>query len=172
MQRIPTDKEDALYAWLSGILTGASVIWDKEDGVRPPLPFATMNIISGPSSAGPAEERYKSQDTYAYAMRKKFTLSINVHSDDALMRINSIVNALELPSHQSILQGAGIAVWGNSDPRDLSQLMDTEYEGRAQIDINLSFAQTIEDSPGEIRTVHVRGDIQGVVTENLIEVGE
>ncbi len=171
MNRIPTDKETALYTWLAGILTGVTVIWDKEDGDRPGRPFAVMDIISGPAGVGPAEERYKSEDTYEYAMRKRCTLSIQVTADNALVHVNRIVNALELPSHQSVLQAAGIAVWGNSVPNDLSALMDTAHEGRAHVDISLSYVQVVEDSPGEIRTVAVRGTAGQVVTETLIEVG-
>ncbi len=161
MQRLTTTQENGLHAWIQEILTGVSVIWEHEDGKRPHIPFATLDIIAGPRSTGTPEERYESEDTYAYPMRKRATLSISTFGENALVMAAAIENALFLPTHQARLRQAGFAVWGNEPPTDITALMDTKHEGRAVIDIFIAWADQMTDAPGEIRKVGITSAVCG-----------
>lgn len=159
MQRISTEHEDAIHEWASAVLTGMAVIWGSEDGKRPSPSFATLNIISGPTPIGKADEEYVEEDTYTYTIRKVFTLSVQTYGPDALIRCNDIVDSLMLPTKLALLQDAGFGVWGNSEPIDITEFMDTKHEGRAVVDIILAYAVQITDAPGEIQYVGIEGEI-------------
>lgn len=169
MQRLPIAMEDAVVAWLSAIQPDATVVWAEQKSPRPDLAFIALDLIAGPQSVGPAEERYKSEDTFTYRFRKRGTLNLQLHANDALVRTGAIANALELPSRQAILQAAGIAVWGSDGPRDITQLMDTAYEPRASIDLFISWPDPTDDAPGEIRRVRVTGEVENLTVEETID---
>jgi hypothetical protein len=170
MQRLPVTIEDTLVAWVQATLPDATPIWANQDGERPALPFVLLDVITGPQSVGPAEERYKSDDTFTYGIRKRGTLNVQVFGDDALVRAGDLVTALELPSRQAILQAAGIAVWGADGPRDISQFLDTAYEPRANLDLFISWPQPVEDSPGEIRKVQVAGAVDSITIDRTMDI--
>jgi hypothetical protein len=170
MQRLPIAIEDALVAWVQAVLPDATPIWANPDGQRPALPFVVLDVIAGPQSVGPAEERYTAEDTYTYGIRKRGTLNVQVFAEDALVRASALEDAINLASRQSILQAAGIAVWGANGPRDITQLLDTAYEPRASLDLFISWPQPAEDSPGEIRRVQVAGQIEGITVDRIIDI--
>ena len=170
MQRLPITIEDALIAWMTAIHADVTPIWANQDGNRPSAPFAVLDIISGPFNLGTAEERYKAEDTYSYAIRKWATLNVQVVADDALVRASAIANALDLPTRQSVLQAAGIAAHSTQGLRDITALQETSHEPRATIDIIISWPEPVEDEPGEIRRVHVTSDIDGYKTDQTIDI--
>jgi hypothetical protein len=199
MQRLPIVIEDALVSWTQACLSlmadvlrdgngqvvldengqpisaqGSDqqplVIWANQDGHRPAAPFAQMDVIAGPQAIGPAEQRYKDVDTYTYAIRKRCTLSMQFFGNDALMRADAVINALEMPSRQSYLQSAGIAVWGSEGPRDVTAFMDTKHEGRATLDLFLSYPDPVDDVPGEIRRVRVIGQAGSLTVDRTIDI--
>jgi hypothetical protein len=172
MQRLPIAIEDALVAWIGAIHADATPMWANQDGPRPRLPFIVLDVIAGPRSIGTAEERYTQEDTYTYGIRKRGTLAIQVFAVDALVRAGAIVNALELPSRQAILQAAGIAVWGSDGPRDITELMDTAHEPRASLDLFLSWPEPADDAPGEIRGVRVIGTMDSITVDRTIDIQE
>lgn len=159
MQRLTTTRENAIQAWASSVLTGMSVIWDKGDGKRPAPPFATLNVIAGPMPLDKADEIWTSRDTFAIVIRKSFTLSIQAFGEDALIRCNDIVDSLLMPTRLAILQDAGFGVWGTTAPMDITEFMDTKYEGRAVVDIILAYADVKQDIPGEIHTVNIDAEL-------------
>lgn len=172
MQRIPTDMEDALVAWIQAIHEDATPIWANQDGHRPGLPFVELDIISGPRNIGPAEEIYKEEDTFTYGIRKIATLNVQVFAADAMVRIGAIESAIELPGKMAVLQNAGIAVHGIEGVRDITELLDTAHEPRATADIVISWPEPVDDTPGEIRSVHVTGTVGGRTVDRTIDIEE
>jgi hypothetical protein len=169
MQRLPVTIEDPIVAWVAAIHPDATIVWAKENAPRPAPPFVVLDIIAGPFSVGPSEERYKQQDTFTYAVRKRATLNLQVFADDALVRAAAVEAAIELPSRQSILQAAGIAVWGSEGVRDLTELLDTAFEPRAGLDLFLSWPAPVDDAPGEIRRVQATGTLDSTTIEADID---
>ena len=169
MQQLPLAIEDALIGWVQAVLSDATPIWANQDGHRPDPPFVQLQVITGPQNLGAAEERYKEEDTFTYAFRKRGTLNLQIFGDDALTRANSVVNAIELPTRQSLLQASGIAVWGAEPVRDITALLDTAHEGRASLDLYISWPEPVDDAPGEIRSVQVTGAVDGQTVDAAID---
>lgn len=160
--RLDRTKEDTIYDWaVASLGPDIRVIWDKPNEDRPPLPYVTLNIISGPIMLGdrPAT-KYKSLDTWVYQFKYRITLSVNVigyakHQE----MMATLLNSLHLGSKIEILNLGGLANWGYDGPRDLSTFMDTEWEYRSQADIFLSYGEDVEDVTGEIQKLEVNGQI-------------
>jgi hypothetical protein len=156
--RLDQMKEDAIYDWaVSSLGAGVNVIWDKPGSPRPDKPYATLNIPGGPLSVGDRVERkYKTLDTWEYNFVKKFTLSINIYADDDHLNLmQKIINGTFLDTKLEILQLKGLACWGYDGPRDLSALIETEWEFRSNIDIFISYGEAIEDIPMEIQKIEI-----------------
>lgn len=160
--RLDKDKEDAIHSWISATLglSAGNVIWDRPNASRPDPPYALLNILSGPRKTSPsAEERYKELDTFVYAMRKEFTLTVGIYGGNGyLKQLGNLIDSLEKPSALTTLRQAGLACWGSEDPVDLSTLLDTQFEDRAAVDIVFAYGEAMEDDAvGEIQSVRYKG---------------
>jgi len=169
--RLDEIKELAIYTWVSTV-TGITTIWDKPNATRPALPYATLNILSrSPGSVGKADEIYKSADTFTYNFRKTITLSCNIYANNAYLALmETLINSLELETYRAGLRIAGFAIWGNSDPVDVSQLLDTKFEPRVSTDFFFSYNKEVDDEIGEIRKVTFGSDLGGFVNEETVDI--
>jgi len=69
-------------------------------------------------------------------------------------------SALELQTIQEDLRRAGIALWMNGSVADFSALLNTGYEGRAQMQVAFGIAANMTEDLGEIAVVPFQGDIK------------
>ena len=160
-------KEDAIHTWVMASLglEDDKVIWDKPNAPRPDPPYILLNILSPPQETGPAEEIYKEEDTFIYAMRWVFTLTVGIYGGNGyLKQLTTLIASLQLPTSQATLRQAGLAVWGSEPPVDLSTLLDTQFEDRAAVDIRFAYGEAVEDEPGEIQKVRFTGQ-SGLIDE-------
>jgi hypothetical protein len=153
-------KEDAIHDWIVAAtgLDNEKVIWELQDGDRPGPPFISLSISSGPQKMGTPPVTYKELDTYIYRFQKTFTLTVNIYSyDKHLQSLSNLLNARDLPTLRNIMRNAGLAIYGNSPPFDVSDLVETDHELRWTVDFFLAYGEDIEDVPGEIQTVRFKG---------------
>lgn len=68
-------------------------------------------------------------------------------------------SALELKGVQEDLRKVGIAVWIIGNVADLSQLLNTGYEARAQMDVQCGLAINLVETLGTVGTVNIDGTI-------------
>lgn len=158
--RLDEVKENAIHSWAYTALglDADNVIWDRPNAPRPDPPYALLNILSGPRKTGrAAEERYKELDTFVYAMRKEFTLTVGIYGGDGyLKQLGNLLDSLEKPSALTTLRQAGLACWGFEPPVDLSTLLDTQFEDRAAVDIFFAYGEAMEDDAvGRIESVNM-----------------
>ncbi len=157
--RLDVTKQTAIIAWIETALA-ISAIWDKQNALRPSLPYVSVNIIAGPQFDGTPEKKYKELDTYSYIFRKIFTLSIQSHSQtNHLALLSTLINSMMLATQRATLRAAGLSIYNDTDisPNDVSELIDTGFEKRAAIDVTMAFAEEIDDVPREIQTVQLVG---------------
>jgi hypothetical protein len=129
----------------------------------------TLNISTLPSKEGNAEMTYKSLDTFSFPMRKAFVVSVNVYANEKISTlvgdkgyynvIESIINASELETYRSILRQAGISYRNNSEPVDLSELLESIYEFRASTDLFMAYIKVVNDVVGQIDKVNLKGTV-------------
>lgn len=68
--------------------------------------------------------------------------------------------ALDLWDVQATLREAGVAVWIIGTVADLSQLLNTAYEGRAHMTCTFGIAMNLQSDQGEIDSVEVTGTVK------------
>jgi hypothetical protein len=147
----------AIRAWLvSEWESDVPVIFDKQ-GRRPPAsPYCTVNL-DGPRTLG-GEHRGAITDNgidladpntadQAVALHQRIDASINIYGPDAMDRARGAVEALGKTQVKDNLRSAGLAPpHERPDPRNLSALVKTAFEERAQFDVSFGFGAVFTDS--------------------------
>jgi len=154
--------EDAIYDFIvASVGAGVSVIWDKQNADKPNLPYITLNIPGGPIPVvNRPTSKYKSLDTWTYGFCSRVTLSINFYGYELHQYyLEKIIQSLYIDDKVDLLNIAGLACWGYDGPRDLSVLIDTEFEYRGQVDVFLSYGKTVDSSPGEVQKIGLNGEV-------------
>lgn len=167
-----TTAENALQAWASA-RSGAPAIWANQNGTRPPLPYVTLQITAGPGRIG-QDEIALTVDATAPAGQdlvmthrgpRTITLSVNVYADpvttgaSAPARAGALADTLSLESVRDALRAAGLMVSTVGPVRDLTQLVDTAYESRAQFDVQLYARSEVSERTTFIETVDFTSEI-------------
>jgi len=172
--RMNQAKEEALVAWAkAGFGAGVPVIWDKQDalasGLGPrrdeiTLPYATLGFLTPPIRVGlGVDHAYKELDTWTITHKKQFTLTVKVFAkEEHLQLVQNLIDSLDLPTKQLVLQDAGLSYWGNEAPVDLSELLDTKHQLIAACDFLFAFKQETDDEIGEVQSVVGEGTFDGL----------
>jgi len=182
--RLSETTEKAIFDFIlaaSGFDNG-QIIWDKQSvagsrkAVKPTLGYITLNISAGPSSQGTPELKYKELDTYEKPFRRAFTLTVNVISNLGwLSDAQKIADSIYLDGKRAILTAAGVSVLDTGPVLDISELLDTKYEGRATVDLFMSDCIVREEVIGEVAKVGITGtigDIEDPALETELNIPE
>jgi hypothetical protein len=162
-----TNLQNAVYAAVNGAVAGVTVVWAPQAGTfpMPAKPFVTLRLISTDNAqgavSGTMDELRSTADplVWQFVHQRRHVLSVNAYSNatqqdgsafDILSKIN---RRLQLASVQAALLAAGLRLWQTSAVRDLSAMLDTRGEGRAQCDYALATQDTTADAIGYIETV-------------------
>jgi hypothetical protein len=159
--RLNQTLEDGVYNWATTALpSNVTVIWDKPGEPRPDKPYLVLNFPSGPVKTDGPDQEYKQTDTWTYTWRKRIILSVGIIADeDYLKYMSMLLNSLDYEPYYLELQKVGFACWGYNGPWDVSELIDSQFEFRANADIVLSYGEDIDYAPGEIHSVKVNDRI-------------
>lgn len=76
--------------------------------------------------------------------------------------------ALDREDIQEVLRSAGIAVWTIGAVADLSQLLNTGYEGRSHMDCTFGFAVNTQSDTGRIEKAPVQGHVD--TNQSVVEI--
>lgn len=160
-----SDIRDGLYAWASANSGVDTVIWLHPDAPRPPRPYATLLI----GVIQPIGQDYLGDvnEDGARIIRgtRELTVSVAVyekpsaHPNEAAMKAEAMRNSLRKQSVRHDFADKGIVYVDDFGVQDLTQLIDTTFEGRAEVDLLFRTTSEIEDDVGFIQTVEVEGEI-------------
>ena len=167
----------AAVAQVTGLTDNSIIMSEPEqpNAPRPPLPYVTLKF-SSPLVApkGMPAWNVDDQGTYSQRTQRSFTVSFNTYgpSHEAAYTLMATIQAgFDMMPVQQGLSAAGIAVWTLGAILDLSVLLNTGYEGRAQMDITYGVAANAQYSNTDviqIVPVAVQPPGQdGIVTVNL-----
>jgi hypothetical protein len=160
---------DDLNDWIVSI-TSSTVIWGRQTDAQPPPQYITLNIISGPVKLGSEDElRFNSSnDKFSTAGLRQFTLSIQSYGATAIQDMSDIMGSLDDPNVFEDLRSKGMSIVNTPSILDLSQILETVYEGRASMDLIMTTPDNRELALTYISTVNIDGDIDdGRVTMNF-----
>lgn len=162
--------EKALYDWANGQLSseGYQVVWAYQTaagsnlGQRPGQKICELKITWIRDSDGMVDQAYVGDGAYDYSSLVCFTLQINLFTSSMHMAMASkLRKSLLLPTISEKLRESGLAVWKRREPNDLSAAEAGKYELRSQLEIDFSYIQTVQDSPGEIQKVRAEFFVEG-----------
>jgi len=167
--------QDALYDVFAGAaIAGLTIEWVPSPTTQPTpaKPYVTLNLreidnaqgaVSGTMDelAGTADP-----DVYQFVHHRRHKLSVNVFSNATQLDASAFAILAKLNRHlqksspQAALLAAGIRMWQTSPVRDLSAMLDTRGEGRAQCDYTLATLDTTADEIGYIATADVTTTVE------------
>lgn len=155
------DIKQALYEWATRVTSG-TVIWLYGDGPKPDKPYVTLNLI-GPQKPGFLDD-VNGTDTsdlsFVQSGQRTFTVSVNVYSDsDALTWAYQLQASLDNPVEIDIFNKADIGLGDTGDVNDLSELLETKWERRAQFDFTIFSASNIEFENDIIETAETENNL-------------
>lgn len=169
------DVENAIHTWVkeaSG-LADERVFWADQGAPRPAPPFVTVRIgdlipvgaVDGvevidhsddPETPGLGEEL----ELVASGLRE-FRVSVQAftpltHSEDAARALLSRVQTkIAFSSFQTLFEDAGISCFDNGTVRNLSAILGTGFEGRAELDVRFYYEERVSERVGFIQSVEI-----------------
>ena len=163
--------QTAIVAWIHSRLPDFTILWaypnatDSTLAERPIPPFVELVIKSHRNPTQGVDEDWVSTDTFNYSAIACLNLQINVYAISGHMAlVQDIRKSVYLPTVQQMFQSAGMSFWSAKEPIDLSAAEGGKYELRAQIEMEISYIQNIQDSPGQFDTVKVEGTFSNGMT--------
>lgn len=126
--------DKALYDWVN-IFTGQNVIWLNQNSPRPDRPYLTLYK----STLLPIGHDFESNVNIGGELRiggiRQLTLQISHYGNNSMGVLESLMVSLHMDQYKDILVAEGITYLDRLAINDLSTLLDTEFENRAQMDL-------------------------------------
>lgn len=144
-----------------------------QDAERPKLPYFWMKITTPAARYGDDAVSYVSGTQFNVGGNRKMTVSFNCAGNshtDAYNMMGKWHAAIGSPAIRNELRASGIAVWQVGPVADLSQLLNTGYEGRAQMDVQFGIASNLTQDLGAIESAEVTGTVDtqaGIVDDDF-----
>lgn len=130
------------------------------DAPRPKPPYITIKIISGPRPRG-FDELRKRQGTPIFESGgiRQYTLSLQAFGMGGHDALSDLVAKMD-DSYASIELKRIVGIVDRGDVLDISALLETGYERRAQLDVIFNAAKNIETEIRPIEHVGVSGTLE------------
>jgi len=126
-------------------------------------PYFSFKLTSPGIKSGDDHSTYDGTGTiYNRGGQRKMMVSFQCYAQQQETAYNLMAlwqGSLELEQVQENLRKAGIAVWVIGNVADLSALLNTGYEGRAQMDCSFGIASNLTQDLGQIDTAEVTGKV-------------
>lgn len=126
--------DKAFYDWVN-IFTGQSVIWLNQNSPRPNTPYLTLYK----STLIPIGHDFESAVNLSGEIRiggiRQLTLQINHYGNNSMGVLEELSLSLRIDQYRNLLLTEGITHLNKLAINDLTALVDTEFETRAQMDL-------------------------------------
>ena len=138
---------------------------------RPPKPYLSLKFNQVGEKQGNDAANCVSGALWNVGGQRGLTVDFNSYGrthEEAYELMLTLQAHLEGEAAQANLRAAGIAIWRDGSIADLSELMQTGYEGRARLEVQFGFAVNFTEDRGLIEQVTVNGEVttdQGRVEE-------
>lgn len=166
----------AKFANLIHTVTGLTAIMEEpevQDAPRPPTPYFSFKFLIPGAKSGDDSAQYNSgTGKFNSGGVRKMTMEFNCYGNtDAKMTPKTYSHeqaynfmalwqtALDTEGVQGELRTIGVAVWTIGNVADLSQLLNTGYEGRSHLECTFGVAMNLESDLGQMASVEVQGNV-------------
>jgi hypothetical protein len=168
-----------LYNWAVSVLpVGMPVIFWESNAPRPVIPYVTL-FISSIVAVNQDWASHASDGTGIVDMKgdRQFTLSIQAYGGtDPLTILENVRSSLQKQTVLDTLRTNGIVFFSSLNLTDISDLIDTEFEKRASLDVLLGIGQTYTDNPQYFDHAEIQArlldDYGSIISDEIINVPE
>lgn len=161
-------RKDIQFVWIKAIQKFmpreiTAVISDEligENRPKPPKPFVTMKLISGPTPVGSDENLRIDNGKFSLASLRQYTISLQGFgqgSFEALALFQTRLYGESLPLF--LRKKLDIAIVDRGSIENISELQNVGFEKRSQLDVIFNIASNIEEDISSIETVDISGKI-------------
>lgn len=162
--------EQGIQSWLETTVS-YPVVFSGQNMVRPPAPFVSWKLLTGMIKIGSFDELYVNKNDLNYHLKgqRQFTalfeatgiatdgtLKNRVRATDILGEIQYSLNKPETIGH---FQNINLVIQEENEISDITELLETEYEPRASLEITFRIAIDEIVDPGTIDLISVSGDL-------------
>lgn len=136
-----------------------------QDAPRPDLPYFSFKLTTPGAKNGDDSQYYvggTSGTVFGRGGNRKMTVSFHCYAQEQETAYNLMAlwqGSLELFQTQSNLKAAGIAVWLIGNVADLTELLNTGYEGRSQMDVQFGISSNLSEDLSAIEKVDAVGTV-------------
>lgn len=99
--------------------------------------------------------------------QRRATVNISYFGQNPIQGVVNAYNSLEKQTVIDALSADGIAILEKNDVQNLTNMLETKFEPRADFDFYIGFADNFEDDLGIIETVELSGEYTGGQTGTL-----
>jgi hypothetical protein len=156
-----------IYSWGIAVLPSVPIIWSDDNGDRPSTTYISFKL---PTIKGVGVDI--ELDTEVVGNRD-FVLATQSFGSGAMDNLETLKMSLSKISNILLLRAVNIAIVSQGSVNDISMLLDSRWEERAQCDFNFRFAQIDSDDSGAIQHINIekdfyRPDLSTITVENIL----
>lgn len=148
-------------------VTGTTCVLEEptyQGATRPALPYCSFKFITPAMKSGDdGLEPPVSGTVWNRGGQRKISVSFHVYALDQEQAYNLMclwqASLQQVFVRSRLLQTGNLAVWLIGNVADVSQLVNTGYEARAQMDVTMGIAANLSEDLGQIDTVRITGTI-------------
>ena len=169
----------ALYNWAIANLPALTpVIFWEPNSPRPTIPYVTLFL----SSIIAPNQDYASQISNSSGVinmsgDRKFTLEIQAYGGaDPLTVLENLRSSLQKQTVLDTLRTSGLTFYQSLNLTDITNLIDSQWERRASLDVLMGIGQLYTDNPGYFDHLQVEGLIEDqigdIIFDEIIDIPE
>lgn len=155
----------SLYQWCVTVVPmGMPVIFYEPNAPRPNVSYVTLylNSIVSTNQDWTSNE---SDNTGTVDMKgdRQFTLEIQAYGGDPLTVLENIRTSLQKQTVLDTLRANGIAFYQSITITDITDLVDSQFERRGQLDVLFAIGQIYTDQPGFFDEIEIQEIIENQI---------
>jgi hypothetical protein len=164
-----TTIERAIYGWEQLVLPSVPMIWFHQNAPRPTVPYVAMHLKTI-SSKGVDVYIAKTDELVG---NRDFILMIQGFGSGSQGFMEALKTSLEKPAIQLYLSMHDLVFVDRMGVNDISEVVDSRWEERNQLDIIMRFAQVAADTEPKIEHVNIEKDFycpdsSTITVENIL----
>lgn len=154
-----------LVQWCTSVVpSGMPVILYEPNAPRPTVPYVTLYL----NSVTAVNQDWTAPDSDINGVvdmkgDRNFTLQVQAYGGDPLTLVENIRTSLQKQTVLDTLRANGIAFYQSLTIADITELVDSQFERRAQLDILFGIGQIYTDAPGFFDEIEVEGIIENQI---------
>lgn len=179
--------ELAARAWVeaSGLFQASAIIRAEQDGPRPAAPFAEVRVgdevalgaVDGLEQSYDAGAAAGEEITLTARGQRSLTVTVRVFTtratgaDSARALASKLQVSLRLPGVADIFDVAGMTVWDQGQVRQIPAVLDTKWEGRAELTIHCYVEETATEKTGYISAAELTDESDDPIPPFTVDAG-